>query len=520
MEIAERRNGAFRFLALTGAAAFAAVFAAEAYGFKLKTDPDAAGKGSARFLADQEACGNVFADVAEKTIPSVVSIYSSRDPFSKNGDEEEGFAKPGHHKQEGGRVNGLGSGVIVGPEGLILTNNHVIENARSLRVRLSDDREFDAELIAADKTMDLAVIRLKGKYGKLPALPLGDSDKLRVGEWVAAVGNPYGLSETVTTGIISAKGRKDPENPYGDFIQTDAAINPGNSGGALVNLKGELIGVNTAIVSQSGGSTGIGFAIPSNLARKVMAELVKAGATDPKASPASGTTASSPASPAAGASIARGWLGISIQTVDASLADAMNLKAHKGALVSSVLKGGPGDAAGLRRGDVILRVDDAVIADAPALLSAVAETRPGKEVDLTLMRGIKTVEVGVKVGRKSEERGDDRDTGPGDDGPGYSGPGAAAGEKLGLQVAEPDQGLRRRYHTGAGDGVVVLSVEDGSRAEAAGLKQGDFIVEAGNHAIASAEELQTAVAKARKKGKLVLRVRRGEEVFFAAVRFT
>jgi serine protease Do len=482
MDRAERGSRALRYLALTGAAA--AVFAAGAYGGKLNPDPDdepASDKGSSRFLSDREACGDVFADVAEKIIPSVVSVYSDRD----------------------GEEQGLGSGVIVGPEGYILTNNHVIENASSLRVRLSDDREFDAEIMAADRTSDVAVIKLKnnrGKPGKLPALPLGDSDKLRVGEWVVAVGSPYGLSETVTTGIISAKGRRNPENLSGNFIQTDAAINPGNSGGALVNIKGELIGVNTAIMSRNGGSTGIGFAIPSNMARKVMAELVKDG------------------------KVTRGWLGISIQTVDHALAEAMDLKSEKGALITSVNKGSPGEAAGLRRGDIILRLDDVVIRDAAGLTSAVAEAKPGKEIDLTLMRGIKTLEVSVKVGLKKETprvADEDRDEDDGNDG---DGPGGLAGnpgssDRLGLKVADPDKELRRRYHTGTGEGVVVLGVEDGSRAQAAGIKRGDFIVEAANHPVVSAEGLQNAVSKAKKKGKLVLRVKRGDEVFYAAVRF-
>jgi serine protease Do len=490
MDRAERRSGALRYLALTGAAAV--VFAAGAYGGKLNPDPDGdtaagisgKGKGSARFLSDREACGDVFADVAEKIIPSVVSVYSDRD----------------------GEEQGLGSGVIVGPEGYILTNNHVTENARSLRVRLSDDREFDAEIIAADRTSDVAVIKLvssradRGKPGKLPALPLGDSDKLRVGEWVVAVGSPYGLSETVTTGIVSAKGRRNPENLTGNFIQTDAAINPGNSGGALVNIKGELIGVNTAIMSRNGGSTGIGFAIPSNLARKVMAELVKDG------------------------KVTRGWLGISIQAVDHALADAMDLKSEKGALITSVAKGSPGDAAGLRRGDIILRLDDAVIRDAAGLTAAVAEAKPGKEIDLTLMRGIKTLEVSVKVGLKQDapralDRDRDEDRDEDEDGPGGLAGNPDVSDRLGLKVAEPDKELRLRYHTGSGSGVVVLGVEDGGRAQAAGIKQGDFIVEAGNHPVVSAEGLRDAVSKARKKGKLVLRVKRGEEVFYAAVRF-
>ncbi|MDQ3002280.1 MAG: Do family serine endopeptidase [Fibrobacterota bacterium] len=473
----------FLFIAL----AAGAIAASEARVQKTQGKKDDAGSG--RFMADRDECRDVFADVAEKIIPSVVSITTRK--RARSPDEED---LSGADRERNPRGDGLGSGVIVGPHGYILTNNHVTENARTLRVRLSDDREFDAEVIAADKTSDVSVIRLKGKPGNLPALPLGDSDKLRVGEWVVAVGSPYGLSETVTTGIVSAKGRRNPENPYANFIQTDAAINPGNSGGALVNLDGELIGINTAIVSQSGGYQGIGLAIPSNLAKKVMQELVKDG------------------------SVTRGWLGISVQTVTESLVDAMDLKARKGALVTSVSKDGPGGAGGLKRGDVIVRLDDAEIKDADGLLDGVANLKPGKEVDLTLMRGIKTMEVTVKVGKKAEARAPREDSGTEgglDDADG----GARPHDRIGLQIADPDKGLRRRYHTGQGTGVVVLGVEDGSRAEAAGLKEGDFIVEADNRDVGNTKELQSAVVKARKKGKLVLRVKRGDEVFYAAVRF-
>ncbi|MEO6094505.1 MAG: trypsin-like peptidase domain-containing protein [Fibrobacteria bacterium] len=437
MEISERRSlvapktasvasGASATSAASGTAnvfaamALIAVGATGAFAGKIKTDPDDGDSkgGSARYLSDGKGPANVFADVAEKIIPSVVSIYTTRD-----GQEVA-------RGRRNGRENGLGSGVIVGPDGLILTSNHVIENADSLRVALSDNREFAAEVLAADPDADLAVIRLKGKYGKLPVLPLGDSDKLRVGDWVAAVGNPYGLSETVTTGIVSAKGRRARDGePSGNFIQTDAAINPGNSGGALVNLKGELIGINTAILSPLGrggysaGSNGIGFAIPSNLARVVMADLMRESESRAKTDPA--------------AKDSRGWLGITIQTLDPSLADAMDLKAEHGALVTSVTQGGPGEQVGLRRGDVILRLDDVAIRDAPGLLSAVASVKPGKETDVTFQRGIKTREVSIRIGL----RPDSHDDGEKD----------AATElpaaRLGLQVAEPDAGMRRRYHT-------------------------------------------------------------------------
>jgi serine protease Do len=491
MEISERRSRVAPKAAsiLFAAMAIIAVGATGTFAGKIKTDPhdDVSDQGSARFLSDEKGPGNVFADVAEKIIPSVVSIYTTRD-----GEEVA-------RGRRNGREDGLGSGVIVGSDGLILTNNHVIENASTLRVALSDEREFAAEVLAADPAADLAVIRLKGKHGKLSALTLGDSDKLRVGDWVAAVGNPYGLSETVTTGIVSAKGRSAQDmGPAGNFIQTDAAINPGNSGGALVNLKGELVGINTAMLSSKGrgaGGNGIGFAIPSNLARAVMADLLRESETRAKTDPA--------------AKAARGWLGITIQTVDPSLADAMELKSEHGALVTSVTKGGPGDRAGLRRGDVILRLDDAPIRDASGLLGAVATVKPGKEADLTFQRGIKTREVSILIGLRPDAGGEDEKD------PVVEPPAA----RLGLQVAEPDAGLRRRYHTGSGEGVVVLEVEPGSKAQMAGLKRGDFIVEAGNRPVGSPRALQDAVAAGKKKGKLVLRVRRGEEVFFAAVRF-
>jgi len=453
---------------------------------------DSEDKGSSRFLASQDECRDLFADVAEKVIPGVVSIFADRNE-----------AMPSRRGRDG---IGLGSGVIVGADGMILTNHHVVEAATALRVRLSDGREFAADIVASDKSSDLAIIRPRGNPGYLASLPLGDSDKLRVGSWVVAVGSPYGLSESVTTGIVSAKGRKGAYGgAYGGFIQTDAAINPGNSGGALVNLKGELIGINTAIVSRSGGNQGIGMAIPSNLAAGIMKDLVKDGA------------------------VTRGWLGLSVQTLDAGLAAFLELRAREGALVTSVLRGGPAEAAGLKRGDLILSMDGKAIRDAGELVGRVAEAKPGRKVDLTLKRGIKTLEVTVGMGKKPADRDGiamENGAGPGVDrgNAGYESDsdetGAVGKPRIGLRVAEADGALRRRYRIGAGKGVVVLAVEPGGLGRGAGIQVGDLIVEANRRAVATPQDLKASAAKVRlENGKLLLLVKRGEETFYAGIRF-
>ena len=301
----------------------------------------------------------VFADAAEGALPCVVSIRSE-----SQGDEL-----------------GLGSGVIIDSNGTILTNNHVIEGADRIQIQLHDDREFDAEVLGADKPSDLAIVRIKNAHERFPSMALGNSDKLRVGEWVLAVGSPYGLSQTVTTGIISAKGRRNTGiNSYENFLQTDAAINPGNSGGALINLRGELIGINTAIFSRSGGYQGIGFAIPINMAKKISADLIRDG------------------------SVTRGWLGVSIQPLQPEQAQELGIKDNKGVFVAGVLPGGPSDKAGIKADDVILRVGQNVIEDPGDLLNYVALQLPGTWVDVMLNRGGKILTFKTQVAKRDADR--------------------------------------------------------------------------------------------------------------------
>ncbi len=325
--------------------------------------------------------GQAMAEVAAAVKPAVVNISSTKtikkrgmqspffdDPFFRRffGNEFQ-FERPREHKE-----SGLGSGVIVDKDGHILTNNHVIKDADEIKVKLSDKREFKGKIIGSDPKTDLAVIKIDSNH--LPVLKLGDSDKLKVGETVIAVGNPFGLNQTVTSGIVSATGRANVGiADYEDFIQTDAPINPGNSGGALVNVRGELVGINTAIFSTSGGYQGIGFAIPSNMAKAVMDNLINKG------------------------KVVRGWLGVSIQPVTPDLAKQFEIKDDKGALVADVVEEGPAEKAGIQRGDVVVEFDGKEVNDPSSLRNSVAGTPPGKKVTVKIMRDGKMQTVDVAI---------------------------------------------------------------------------------------------------------------------------
>lgn len=326
--------------------------------------------------------GQAMAEVAAAVKPAVVNISSTKtirvrgfqspffdDPFFRRffGDEFGHFQMPREHKQ-----SGLGSGVIVDKDGYILTNNHVIRDADEIKVKLSDKREFKGKVIGTDPKTDLAVIKIDSNH--LPVIKLGESEKLKVGETVIAIGNPFGLNQTVTSGIVSATGRANVGiADYEDFIQTDAPINPGNSGGALVNVRGELVGINTAIFSTSGGYQGIGFAIPSSMAKVVMDNLIKKG------------------------KVVRGWLGVSIQAVTPDLAKQFDIKDDKGALVGDVVEEGPAEKAGIQRGDVIIEFDGKEVTDPSSLRNSVAGTPPGKKVTLKILRDGKIQKVDVTI---------------------------------------------------------------------------------------------------------------------------
>ena len=337
---------------------------------------------------------NLFSDVAEKAIPTVVSIYSERNiaspasgsPYDDFLDEGPfnyffGDSTNGKPNSKPRKESGLGSGVIISPNGYILTNYHVIEGADVIKVQLSDETEYPGTVIGTDKASDMAVIKITVVNTKLPTLSMGNSDKLRIGEWVLAVGNPYGLSHTVTTGIISAKGRKNTGiNSYENFLQTDAAINPGNSGGALLNLSGELIGINSAIFTRSGGYQGIGFAIPINMAKKITEDLIRDG------------------------SVTRGWLGVSTQPLTAELANSLKLQNKNGAFIGGVVPGSPAEKAGIKRGDVIIKIGAAEIKDASDLLNQIALLIPSHTVDITLIREAKSLSIESQISKRDDKR--------------------------------------------------------------------------------------------------------------------
>ncbi|HLP40794.1 MAG TPA: DegQ family serine endoprotease [Fibrobacteria bacterium] len=428
----------------------------------------------------------VITEVARKTVPSVVSITSERAVTGQGeifgGDPFEFFFGDPRGPQPR-RESGLGSGVVVDRDGTILTNNHVIEGAQKLNVQLADEREFEAEVVGADKPTDLAVIRLKDAPKDLAPLELGDSDPLLIGEWVMAVGAPFGLYETVTVGIISAKGRQNTGiTTYGNFLQTDAAINPGNSGGPLVNLDGKVIGINTAIYSQSGGYQGIGFAIPINLARHVMAGLLKEG------------------------KVVRGWLGVSIQPLTLEMAEAMGLKGRKGALIAEVIEGGPAEKAGLKSGDVVTALEGRAIVDANDLMNQVAQVKPGTTVELTLWRDGKQTRAKAKVAEREEERL--AALGRGEEG-------GTSLATLGIEAGDVDDTTRRRYRLGreARRGAVVLSVDPAGPAAGAGVREGDVILEADRKPVRSAADLGGAVSGSSGRRLLLLVHRRGTSFY-------
>jgi serine protease Do len=375
-------------------------------------------------------------------------------------------------------VRSMGSGFILTADGNIVTNNHVVEEATEIQVKLADGRELPAKVVGRDPKTDLALVKVDATG--LPVIPVGDSSALQVGEPVMAIGNPFGLEQTVTTGIVSATGRVIGSGPYDNFIQTDASINPGNSGGPLINARGEVIGINTAIFSQSGGSVGIGFAVPSNLAKSVITQLADHGKVD------------------------RGWLGVSIQPMTKELAASFKRADATGVLVSSVIEGSPAEKAGLRSGDVIVEFDGKKIAKSEDLPRLVAETPIGNEVPLVVVRDGKEMKLNARVAKLEDgEPAKVADT----DGKG----------KLGLSVQPVTPPVARELGLKAKEGLLVRDVAEGSRAAEAGIRRGDVIVEVNREPIKSVDDLKVRVDKQAKGEPMLLLVNREGNTLYVAI---
>ena len=442
-------------------------------------------------LVDAASLAQGFRPVVQKTLPAVVNISTTRmvqtgrdqapSPMDRFFRDFFGFDRDFDIPRER-RERSLGSGVIVSPDGYILTNHHVVRDASEIVVSLLDKRELKAQIVGADPRTDIAVLKIQEEAGDMPYIKLGDSTTVGVGDIVLAMGNPFGIGQTVTMGIVSATGRSGiSAEAYEDFIQTDAAINRGNSGGPLVNVRGEVIGINTAILSRTGGSEGIGFAVPSNMAREVMQQIVEKGR------------------------VVRGWLGVSIQEVNAAMAKALKLPEPGGAIVGDVESGSPASRAGLRTGDVIVAVANEKIDDSRHLRLVIARAGPGKTVNLKVVRDGKTISVPVTLGELPEQREASARE------PGRGGPlDGVDVDELTPQVAR-QLGLPRDA-----TGVVVTQVNPASRAAEAGLRRGDVIQEVNREPVASVAAFERALRSAGGQPVLLL-VNRAGRTFFLAI---
>jgi len=409
-----------------------------------------------------------FSDLAESASPAVVNIrtvktikgggrvfrHFKKGPFGDDDPMKDFFDRFFDEDQKRDfKQRSLGSGFIIDKDGYIVTNNHVIDNADKIVVILKDEKEFEAQIVGRDKNTDLALIKIELNHN-LPVLRFGDSDALKVGQWVVAIGNPFGLEQTVTAGIVSAKGRVIGSGPYDDFIQTDASINPGNSGGPLLNMKGEVIGINTAIVA---GGQGIGFAIPVNLAKNIIAQIKSTG------------------------EVTRGWLGVGIQDISEEVAEYYGIKEKKGVLVTEVFPGDPADLAGIKPKDIIISVNGKTVDSARQLTGMIADTQVGDTIQIKINRNGKTRNIDVKIAKREETKIAGRSTQEKEQG------------QLGIQVSEITPETARRFNLKDAKGVIVTGVDPESKAAEAGLQVHDIIREINHKNITSVSDLNKTI---------------------------
>jgi serine protease Do len=426
-----------------------------------------------------------FADLSEKLKPCVVNIgttktvrgstnpFRSGTPFDRYFGRDDFFDRFfGDIPQREFKQKSLGSGFIISHDGYIFTNSHVVEQADKILVKLSDGKEFEAKVIGRDAKTDIALIKIKSA-DSLPIAEIGDSDKLRVGDWVLAIGNPFGLEQTVTAGIVSAKGRVIGAGPYDNFIQTDASINPGNSGGPLFNMEGKVIGINTAIVAQG---QGIGFAIPVSMAKSILPDLKAKG------------------------KVTRGWMGVSVQDLNEEIAKSMKLKDRNGALITDVFKGDPADKAGVKSGDVVTEINGKKIKDTHELLMMIAGFRVGESVRIKFLRDGQEKEVSITVAERREQA--------------EIAAAIEGGEAFGMAVQEITPEIAKHLGLTARQGVIVVAVQERSLADEVGIQPQDIILQVNKVKIGNVKDYTREIKKAAEKGGILLLIKRGKSTFF------
>lgn len=429
-----------------------------------------------------------FSNLAEKASPAVVNIRTVktikgggrvfrqfRDPFGEDDPMRDFFDRFfGNNRPHDFKQRSLGSGFIIDKEGFIVTNNHVVENADKIEVILKDEKKFDAEIVGRDVNTDLALIKIKSGRN-LPVLKFGDSDAIKVGQWVVAIGNPFGLDHTITAGIISAKGRVIGSGPYDDFLQTDASINPGNSGGPLINMNGEVVGINTAIIASG---QGIGFAIPVNLAKGIIDQLKDRG------------------------EVTRGWLGVGIQDISDEVAEYYGIEEKTGVLVTEVFPGDPADMAGIKTRDIILSINGKKVSTARELTGVIADTVVGDTIKIKVLRNDETKTFKVKIAKREDTKIANRRTPK------------EHKDEIGIRVTELTPEIARRFNIKETGGVIVTRVEPGSKAAEAGLRVHDIIKEVNHQNITTVNDLNKAIRKTKDGETINLFIWRMNSGFF------